>query len=327
MERDTRPRTGARIAHGLTIAYHRLSRKVPLESWVRLGKHLGTVIYYLAPGPRNTTLANLRFALGTEPSDRELHAVARGTFQQFSMIGHEWMRLRNVRTEELDPLIRVEGRENWKAAKEKSASVILLGAHFGNWEYAHLYYARHFNRISFIVRAVDNPLIERERLAYNRRHGVDILYKDNGLRPAIRNLKRGVDLVLFADRNTDAHEGISCRFFGKEAQTLSVAPALARKYRIPIVPMFMVRCRDLVHHRLIFLPELRIDHDDKEGGIADAAQRQNDVIEGMVRQHPDHWVWFHKRWKHHYPHLYPRDMLKELRRKKKKLEKMKLDNF
>jgi len=290
---------------------------------VALGKHLGTAIYYLAPGPRSITLSNLRFALGGERSEGELRAIARGTFQQFSMIGHEWMRLRNVRMRELAGLVRVEGMEHWQAAKEKSPSVILLGAHFGNWEYAHLYYACHFNKISFIVRPVDNPLIEKERLAYNRRNGVDVLYKSNGLRPAIRNLKRGMDLVLFADRNTDAHEGISCRFFGKQAQTLSVAPALARKYRVPIVPMFMVRCPDLVHHRLIFLPELRIDYEDGKGGMADAVQRQNDLIEDMVREHPDHWVWFHKRWKHHYPHIYPRDMIKALRRKKRKLEKLK----
>ncbi|MBW2283199.1 MAG: hypothetical protein JRF65_01215 [Deltaproteobacteria bacterium] len=317
------PTTGERLVHTLAIAYHRLSVKVPLKTWVLLGKHLGSLVYSLDPVHRNLTLTNLRFAFGKEKDDRELRAIARGTFEQFSMTGHEWMRLRNCRVEDLDPLIRVEGREHLEAARKKSPSIILMGAHFGNWEYAHLYYAAKFNRLSFIVRPVDNFMIEKERLSYNGRLGVDILYKSNGLRPAIKNLKKGTDLVLFVDRNTDANEGIPSRFFGKTAQTLSVAIALARKYRIPIVPMFMIRCPDLVHHRMVFLPELRIDDDKTGQGIVEGVQRQNDLIERVLSEHPDHWVWFHKRWKHHYPQLYPRDMAKVVRRRARKLAKMK----
>ena len=43
--------------------------------------------------------------------------------------------------------------------------------------------------------------------------------------------------------------------------------------------MFIVRCEDLVHHRIIFFPELKIDYDDKKQSVSEGAQLQNDIIE------------------------------------------------
>jgi KDO2-lipid IV(A) lauroyltransferase len=289
-----------------------------LRTWVSMGKLLGRLVYIIDIEHRKIVLANLRFAFGHEKSEGDLRDIARKNFEQWGMIAHEWMRLRNLDTTELLPLIRVEGGKHLMAAKRKSPSVILMGAHFGNWEYAHLYYSRNINVLNFIVRAIDNPFVEEERVSYNQRSGVRILYKENGLRPAIKNLKKGEDLIIFADRKADSKDGVSCLFFGKETLALALVPALARKYHIPVVPMFIVRERDSIHHRIVFLPEQRIDQDGGERGLQNSVELQSELIESIVRRHPDHWVWFHKRWKRHYPYLYPKDMARRQERRKKK---------
>jgi KDO2-lipid IV(A) lauroyltransferase len=111
---------------------------------------------------------------------------------------------------------------------------------------------------------------------------------------------------------------IPCQFFDRRTSTMTLVPALTRKYRIPVVPMFIIRCEDLMHHRLIFLPELKIDYEkDKERSISEAVQEQSNIIETIIREHPDHWTWLHKRWKKDYPFLYPEDMVKRARKKAK----------
>jgi KDO2-lipid IV(A) lauroyltransferase len=199
-------------------------------------------------------LRNLRFAFGKEKGEDEIVSLARKNFQQFGMIACEWARLKYITKGELQELVNIEGKEHLIAAKKKSPAVILLGAHFGNWEYAHLLYASTINRLNFIVRAIDIPFIEKERVAVNENFGVGILYQKNGLRPAIRNLKKGEDLVLFADRQAGSKEGITCQFFGKETSTLTLVPTLAKRFHIPIVPMFIIRSKDRVHHRIVFFP-------------------------------------------------------------------------
>jgi KDO2-lipid IV(A) lauroyltransferase len=125
----------------------------------------------------------------------------------------------------------------------------------------------------------------------------------------------GEDLVIFADRQAGKKEAITCHFFGKETSSLTLVPALAQRFHIPIVPMFTVRSRDMLHHRIIFFPELKIDPGNKEKSILEGTQRQSDIIERVIREYPDHWVWLHKRWKAHHRYLYTEALAKRKRRR------------
>lgn len=313
---------GHQIVYRLVMAYCRLSKAIPLKSWILMGKYLGFIVCFFDRHHRRIAERNLHFALGEVSASKKYgntRSLVRHNFGQFGMIGQEWIKLKDSGPEALKRIIKVEGREHLIAAKNKSRSIILLGAHFGNWEYAHAYYSSFINPLTFIVRPIDNPYFEKERVAMNRRFGVTTLYKDSGLRGGIKNLKAGEDLVIFADRKETVKQTIPCRFFDKETSTMTLVPALARKYHVPVVPMFIVRCEDLVHHRLLFFPELSVEHDkDKKQGIDEATQIQSDIIEKIIREYPDHWVWFHKRWRRYHPYLYPKDMAKRLRRKARK---------
>jgi KDO2-lipid IV(A) lauroyltransferase len=77
--------------------------------------------------------------------------------------------------------------------------------------------------------------------------------------------------------------------------------SFAKKFQLPIVPMFIVRRGNSAAHELTFLPEL--EYGAGESVIA-ITQRQNDIIERMIRRHPDHWLWMHRRWKTEYPEIY-----------------------
>jgi KDO2-lipid IV(A) lauroyltransferase len=277
-----------------------LSRVLPLRVWLWIGRGLGLILYNVDRKHRSIAAANIRYALGAGQSEADVQRLVRRNFQQFGMIAQEWVRFKRiVKSPSAKMLegIRVEGASHLAAAKRQGQAVILLGAHFGNWEYAHLYYARHFNRLNFIVRRIGNPLLEQQRAAYNRNYGVNILYKESGLRLAIRGLKAGEDLVIFPDQKANEKEGIPCTLFGRRSTTIPIVASLALKYRLPIVPMFIVRRAAGDGHRIIFKPQIDIDYNDPATTVPVVTQRQNDVIEAMIRQHPDHWLWLHRKWK------------------------------
>jgi lauroyl/myristoyl acyltransferase len=71
------------------------------------------------------------------------------------------------------------------------------------------------------------------RMAYNAAFGVNIFYKQNGLRPAIRNPKNGEDLIMFVDQKESSSNAILVRFFDKITATIPLVPALSLKYNIP----------------------------------------------------------------------------------------------
>ena len=296
-----------RIVYVFVNFYHLLSRIFTLRAWLFIGRCFGFLFYCIDAHHRKIAIINLRFAFGNEKSDREIYSIAREHFRLLGMNAHEWIRLKGLTEDELKKIlniIQVKGKEHIIAAKQKNRSVILLGAHFGNWEYCHLYFANTINRVNFIVRKLDNALLEQERIEYNKNFNVNILYKENGLRTALKNLKKGEDLVIFADRKAGLREGIPSQFFGKKTSTIPLVSALVKKYSIPVVPMFITRCKDLVHHRIIFLPELKLDEIGDEQIIQKGTQLQNDVIEKIIRMYPGHWLWIHRKWKCYYPEIY-----------------------
>ncbi len=269
-----------------------------------MGRMLGFLACAADGHHRRIARANLKFAFGESKSDREIDRLVYQNFMQWGMIAYEWGRMRyfdRFPQGRLPATMEISGASHLKKAKEKSRAVLLLSAHFGNWEYGHMHYAGAINALNFIVRRIDDPYVEKLRVAVNRHHGVTILYKERGLKAAIKSLKKGEDLVIFADQKANLKEGIQCRFFGKQTTTLPIVAALAQKYHYPIVPMFVVRNKNKASHRIVFLPELTFDDGDS---VETITQRQNDIIETMIRRHPDHWLWMHRKWKTEYPEIY-----------------------
>jgi Kdo2-lipid IVA lauroyltransferase/acyltransferase len=297
------PHLGHYISLYLMYILHYISRVVPLRLWLFIGKVFGLFFYIIDPHHRRITMINLKFAYGNEKSEKELRAIVRSNFMHYGMMGFEWihiMRLKRAGLDKLKSRIQVEGEEHLIAARKKNPSVIILSAHFGDWEYAHLYYGDTFNHLNFIVRMLDNPLIEKERVINNESFGVSILYKENGLRPAIKKLKSGEDVVIFSDRKTNLREGIPCLFFNQKTSSLPLIYSLASKYQIPVVPMFIFRTKDVTKHRLVFFPELNIEGLD----MTQATQLQNDVIEKAIREQPELWLWIHRKWKCYHEDIY-----------------------
>ena len=307
----------ARILYRVILPYSAMCRLLPPTCVLLFGKIAGTLAFVLDIRHRRTVIRNLAFAFGRPRNDTTIRRLALRNFQQFAITAHEWLRLKDFQIEALYPLISVDGLEHLFNAKSKSKSVILIGAHFGNWEYAHLYYGKKINRLNFIVRPIDNPFLEMERVKYNNKAGVAILYKSNGLRTALKNMRKGEDLILFVDRNTNLKEGVPCSFFGKKAPSLTIAALLANRFNLPIVPMFIIRQACTIRHRIVFMPEIEIEKGSKFN-LERAVQIMCETVESMVRRYPDHWIWFHKRWKHFYPELYPEDMARRERRRAKR---------
>ena len=298
---------GHRLAFLAIRCHFTLSRCMPPATWLGVGRSLGSLLYLLAGKHRKIARANLRFAFGDTLPEETIDRIICDNVRQFGMIGQEFVKFMQPVGETarmVDAAVTVEGEEHLRAARAKSRSVILLGAHFGNWEMGHLYYARHYNRLNFIVRRIDNPLVENVRYSYNTKLGVNIIYKENGLREAIQHLKNGEDLVIFADQNAGPKEGIAVNFFGHPTTSLYIAPSLAQKYRLPLVPMFTVREKNPYRHRLVFLPEIPISGDAPKEGIETLTRRQNEALEQIIARYPDHWLWFHRRWKVDYPEIY-----------------------
>ena len=91
-------------------------------------------------------------------------------------------------------------------------------------------------------------------------------------------------------------KGAKTTFFGRECQTNPLAPKLARQFDCEVYPARVIRLAG-GRYRLELKPRLDLPRN-AEGAIDIPASCQalNDVVEGWVREHPEQWMWFHRRW-------------------------------
>jgi KDO2-lipid IV(A) lauroyltransferase len=107
----------------------------------------------------------------------------------------------------------------------------------------------------------------------------------------------GVVALLIDQAPTRSGGVVTLPFLGRAAKH-DLAPALlAARARAPL--LVMAGHRDLQgRHRLELLDAL--DPEELRGGRAAAertTRRASEAVERFVREHPEQWLWLHRRWK------------------------------
>jgi KDO2-lipid IV(A) lauroyltransferase len=113
----------------------------------------------------------------------------------------------------------------------------------------------------------------------------------------IKLLKKGELVCVLMDQNVSMREGVFVPFFGRPACTNKGLAMILLKTRTPMVPIFMVRLPD-GNHRIVVKPEIPLVHTGNvKNDVRQTTAEINRVIEEMVREYPDQWLWMHRRWK------------------------------
>jgi KDO2-lipid IV(A) lauroyltransferase len=272
-----------------------LSRPLAL----RLGALVGSILYLLDRPHRRVALKNLSIAF-PEKNARERLEILHRSCRNLGRMAAEFCHLHSLTRESIERYVRVEDPEAWRAAlavAERRGAIILTG-HFGNWEllaYAHglLGYP-----VTLIHRPFRNRFVDHLIDAIRRKAGTRTVAKKAAAKEAIRSLARRELLVVPADQNQTRRFGVFVSFFGLTASTTPGPARLAMRTGAAVYPAFLVREGESERHRIVLLPEVEMTRtDDRNADIVTNTQRCTAVIEEMLRQHPDHWIWFHKRWR------------------------------
>jgi KDO2-lipid IV(A) lauroyltransferase len=173
----------------------------------------------------------------------------------------------------------------------------MLTGHVGSWELCAFAHGVYGHPLSFLVRPLDNPLLDRIVGRYRGLSGNRTIDKNKAVKPVLEILRRGQDVGLLIDANTLPDQGVFCDFFGTPACSTTGLAVFALRADAPVVPGFLVWDEELQKHRLRFDPEIPLIRtgDFKEEVKLNTA-RFTKVIEEYARRYPEQWLWIHKRW-------------------------------
>ena len=146
--------------------------------------------------------------------------------------------------------------------------------------------------MNVVVRPLDNPRIddlveERRTLSGNK-----IIRKKEAARAILRALAGGEAVGVLIDQNAAPEEGVFVPFFGRLACANAAFVKFAHRSGAAVVPGFALWSEAERKYVLHFCPEVAMTGDEQQDTAAVHA-----FLEGIIRAHPDQWLWIHRRWK------------------------------
>jgi KDO2-lipid IV(A) lauroyltransferase len=239
-----------------------------------------------------------------EKSPAEIDAIVREVWANLGRIGAEFAHLDRLWDFDPDNPQRLDRRieirqadiDRFVALLNDGKPALIFAAHLANWELPAICAATYKLDSAVLYR---RPNIQRlnDWITETRAANMGELIS-TGLDAPVKiaqALERGAHIGMLVDQYYV--RGVEVTFFGRKTRANPLIARLARHFDCPIHGARIVR---LPGNR--FRAELTDEIQpvrDAEGkvDIARTMQRIMDVIEGWVREHPEQWLWLHRRWR------------------------------
>ena len=287
---------------------------------VLLGRLIGMLTYAVDAPHRRIVRTNLRLAF-PDWSAQQIRQKSRRVFQHLGTAFVEICQLATYSKSDVMARVKVVGADRWRSALEKQKGLIIVSAHLGNWEIGMQYAACFMQTPPLgVAKKIRLKYLDRWVHKLRSRFGTNIVFKKGALPEMRQALRRNETVGLLVDQSR-RKESVDVNFFGHRVTATPAAAFLGIRCKSPILPIFCIRedTGQLIIHVTEPLELKRSG--DLRADIQANTQLITDAVEDMIRKYPEQWFWFHKRWKKHYPHLYPEYQARKKRRRRKKAGK------
>jgi KDO2-lipid IV(A) lauroyltransferase len=284
------------LAAGLLRLLRRLNRE-KMANWI------GPVSRRVGPflPEHRTGRANLKAAF-PEKSAEEIEAILRGVWDNLGRFVADFAHLDRLRI--YDPEApgphEIEFTDDtarrFLALRESGKPALIFAAHLGNWELPPLVAHRYGINATILYRRPNLPGIADAVVAMRSACMGTLLPARMDAPLKLANaLQRGEAAGMLVDQHDN--RGVVIKFFGREVQASALLARLARQIDCPIHGVRVVRLPD---------NRFRVDLTDPVEPVRDAEgnidvdgtmQAVTGVIEGWIREHPEQWLWVHRRWR------------------------------
>jgi KDO2-lipid IV(A) lauroyltransferase len=264
-----------------------------------IGIAIGFIGYCLDRRHIPIGMKNLAIAF-PERSAAERRRILRASYINLGRGGAELVRLGGFFSQRLKRRVEYHRFDYWGEvmARHPGRGLLILSAHFGNFELLAAGHAMHGFQIN-LVHHTQRFLAGDALITFVReRAGVEIIRKHAAARAVLKALRRNETVGIPFDQNAKRSEAVFVPFFNEPAATTSGLARLVAISGAPVVPAFIVREPDMRSHRIEIQDEVPIQRSgDAAADIEENTRRFVKVVEDMVRRYPEQFLWTHRRYR------------------------------
>ena len=236
--------------------------------------------------------SNLKKAF-PDMSLEHLNGITKMMWNNYGRVFAEYMFIKEFREDRSNKNIIIEGQEILEDIKKKNRSVVFISGHLSNFELMAMHIEKSGIKLSAIYRPLNNiflnKIMERIRKKYICKY--QIKKGIGGMKKLIHLKKLNYSTALMIDQRVS--QGIRSDFFNQKALTTTIPAQLVKKFKIPIVPIFIERINN-INFKIVVKNPITFDNEETTKTITD---KLNLVLEKMISYKPELWIWSHNRWK------------------------------
>ena len=222
-----------------------------------------------------------------------LNRITKMMWNNYGRVFAEYMFIKKFREDRSNKNIIIEGQEILEDIKKKNKSVVFISGHLSNFELMAMHIEKSGIKLSAIYRPLNNiflnKIMERIRKKYICKY--QIKKGIGGMKKLMHLKKLNYSTALMIDQRVS--QGIRSDFFNQKALTTTIPAQLVKKFKIPIVPIFIERINN-INFKIVIKNPITFDNAETTKTITD---KLNLVLERMISYKPELWIWSHNRWK------------------------------
>jgi KDO2-lipid IV(A) lauroyltransferase len=241
---------------------------------------------------------NIKRALPTK-TDAEIKVIEKQFYRHLCDVIVETIKSFTITHKELKKRMRLLNPEILADVYQTNRKMIAVTGHYGNWEWAAitLPFQSQYNAQGVYL-AIKNPVINRAMIKSRSRFGIDLL-EAGKIFQELENRKSILSITGFiADQSPSKPEkGIWMHFLNQETV---VASGTERYATIHEMAVAFGKIRKIKRGYYTLEYELVTENaaEEKAGTVT---QKHTQILEKIIQEEPQFWLWSHKRWKHKRP--------------------------
>jgi KDO2-lipid IV(A) lauroyltransferase len=226
-------------------------------------------------------------------SELEKSRINRAMWGNYGRILAEYIFIKNFRETKLEQNVIVKGQEILEKIQINKKPVIFISGHFNNFELMAMHIDKSGIDLAAIYRPLNNKYLNTimEKIRRNYICNKQVKKGIAGTKLLLKYFRNGTSIALMIDQRVS--QGLRSNFFNKKASTTTIPAQFIKKFKCDVVPIYIERTNNINFKITINKPIKFSDSSSIEAITNDL----NKILEKMILENPEQWIWTHDRWK------------------------------
>ena len=256
------------------------------------------VVYKLIGYRKKVVSSNLKAAF-SDKNTQELLAIEKKHYQHLCDLFLEMIRSMGISKQDLQQRFHIKNPEILQELENDSKSLLLLTAHYGNYEWSNSLELQTSMRCVGVYKKIKNPFFDRMVRKVRQRFGSDVIENVHITKYALTCEKQVPKIQRLYGLIIDQSPKLNKRnhyeyFLGREVPVFVGAEVLARKLDLNVAYLETTKVK-----RGFYESEIKIITKDAPNEQMYAITKKYfKIVEQQIHKAPEYYLWTHKRWKH-----------------------------